>query len=67
MWKGRATDNAICERLWRSLKTEEVYLRDYSEVIEAEEGIYTYMHFYNTARPHQSLHYKTPQSVFEQA
>ena len=62
---GRATDNAICERLWRSLKTEEVYLHDYRDVLDAEEGIGRYFSFYNERRPHQSLAYKTPSSVYQ--
>jgi len=62
--RGRATDNVFTERLWRSVKYEEVYLNDYSTVSEAKEGIGNYMDFYNQERPHQSLDYKTPAEVY---
>jgi putative transposase len=62
--KGRAIDNIFTERLWRSLKYEEVYIRDYQNVREAREGISKYMNFYNHERPHQSLGYKTPAEVY---
>ncbi len=62
--RGRATDNVFTERLWRSVKYEEVYLNDYVTVSEAKEGIGNYMHFYNQERPHQSLGYKTPAEVY---
>lgn len=61
--KGRALDNIFVERLWRSLKYEEVYLKEYKTVLEARESISQYFHFYNNKRLHQSLGYKTPQSV----
>lgn len=61
--KGRALDNIFVERLWRSLKYEEVYLKEYKTVLEARESISQYFHFYNNKRPHQSLGYKTPQLV----
>lgn len=61
--KGRALDNIFIERLWRSLKYEEVYLKDYASVGEARKGIGEYFAFYNTRRPHQSLAYKTPYEV----
>ena len=51
--RGRAIDNVFTERLWRSVKCEEVYLNDYAAVSEAKEGIGNYMHFYNQERPHQ--------------
>lgn len=62
--RGRAMDNIFIERLWRSVKYEEVYLKDYANVPEAINGIDRYFHFYNTQRPHQSLGYKTPEQVF---
>ena len=60
----RAMDNAFTERLWRSLKYEEVYINDYETVGEAKKGISSYMSFYNWERPHQSLDYKTPAEVY---
>lgn len=62
--RGRALDNVFVERLWRSLKYEEVYLKDYESVIEAVEGIRRYFKFYNEERLHQSLGYKTPAEVY---
>ena len=62
--RGRAMDNIFVERLWRSVKYEEVYLKDYANVPEAINGIDRYFKFYNTQRPHQSLGYKTPERVF---
>ena len=62
--KGRVMDNVFTERLWRSVKYEEVYLNDYATVSEAKEGISRYMNFYNQERPHQSLDYKTPAEVY---
>ena len=62
--RGRATDNVFNERLWRSVKYEEVYLNDYATVSEAKEGIGNYMDFYNQERPHQSLDYKTPAEAY---
>ena len=64
--KGRCLDNVFVERLWRSLKYEEVYLRAYENVSEAEMGIGSYIRFYNDQRPHQSLGYRTPGEVFDQ-
>jgi len=61
--KGRALDNIFIERLWRSLKYEEVYLRDYTTVRDATESINQYFNFYNNERYHQSLGYKTPNAV----
>jgi hypothetical protein len=55
--------NIFTERLWRSVKYEEVYLRDYEGVDEARSGLGEYFRFYNTARPHQSLGYRTPAEV----
>ena len=53
--RGRALDNVFTERLWRSLKYEEVYLHEYSSPKEAREGVGRYLAFYNQDRPHQSL------------
>jgi len=62
--RGRAMDNIFTERLWRSIKYEEVYLHDYQTVREAREGISKYLAFYNQERPHQSLDYRTPAEVY---
>ena len=61
--KGRVFDNIFIERLWRSVKYEEVYLKDYKTVREAESGIRKYLEFYNNERLHQSLEYKTPATL----
>ena len=58
--KGRCLDNIFCERLWRSLKYEEVYLKAYKSVAEAKVGIGAWFSFYNDERPHQALDYLTP-------
>ena len=62
--KGRYTDNIFVERLWRTVKYEEVYLKAYSDGREAKDGLEAYFHFYNTQRPHQALGYRTPAEVF---
>jgi putative transposase len=62
--KGRALDNVFIERLWRSLKYEEVYLKDYETVREASSSIRKYFNFFNYERPHQSLEYKTPSLLY---
>ncbi len=62
--RGRAYDNIFIERFWRSLKYEDIYLKDYSYPREARQGISNYMDFYNNERPHQSLGYKTPSEVY---
>ena len=56
-------DNIFIERLWRSLKHEEVYLKDYESVAEARAGIERYFRFYNHERLHQSLDYRTPAAL----
>ena len=63
--RGRALDNIFIERLWRSVKYEDVYLHDYATVTEAILGLKKYFWFYNTERQHQSLDYQTPQEVYE--
>lgn len=62
--KGRALDNVFTERLWRSVKYEEVYLNDYDRPRDARQGIARYLRFYNHDRPHQSLDYRTPAEVY---
>ncbi len=64
--RGRAFDNIFVERLWRSVKYEEVYLKDYRNVTEARQGLRGYFEFYNRERLHQSLGYKTPESIYRQ-
>jgi putative transposase len=64
--KGRYTDNIFVERLWRSIKYEEVYLKAYLNGTEARSGIGAYLDFYNQERPHQTLDYRTPGEVFAQ-
>jgi putative transposase len=61
--RGRALDNIFVERLWRSVKYEDIYLRDYQTVREVRSGLEAYFRYYNTERPHQSLDYKTPYEV----
>ena len=58
--KGRAFDNIFVERLWRSIKYEEVYIKRYENGKEAKKGLTNYIMFYNKKRPHQSLNYATP-------
>lgn len=62
--RGRAMDNIFTERLWRSVKYEEVYLKSYETVWEAKAGIGRYLNFYNNRRRHQSLGYKTPAEIY---
>jgi len=62
--KGRYADNIFIERLWRTVKYEEVYLKAYLGGREAKTGLDEYFRFYNTQRPHQALGYRTPAEVF---
>jgi putative transposase len=62
--RGRALDNVFTERLWRSLKYEEVYLNEYASPREAQAGIARYFRFYNAERPHQSLAYRAPAELY---
>ena len=62
--RGRALDNVFVERLWRSVKYEEVYLREYNTVQEARHGLGRYFGFYNNERLHQALGYRTPAAVY---
>ena len=64
--RGRCFDNIFIERLWRSLKYEEVYLKDYETVTEARAGIARWFQFYNHQRPHQSLNYRTPAASYRE-
>jgi putative transposase len=61
--RGRALDNVFVERLWRTVKYEDIYIRDYGSVPELETGLNAYFHFYNHERLHQSLDYRTPAEV----
>jgi putative transposase len=65
--KGRFLDNIFIERLWRSLKYEEVFIKAYGSAREARLGIGRWLAFYNDDRPHQALDYRTPRAVFEDA
>ena len=58
--RGRALDNVFCERLWRSVKYENIYLQQYDSVRQLQAGLSDYFDFYNHERPHQSLNYRTP-------
>ena len=62
--KGRCLDNVLVERLWRSVKYEEVYLMRHETVPELEAGLHRYFAYYNDGRPHQSLGYRTPLEVY---
>jgi putative transposase len=64
--RGRALDNVFIERLWRSVKYEEVYLKDYVDGWEAEASLARYFDFYRHRRPHQALDYRTPAAVYSQ-
>ena len=63
--KGRCLDNIFVERLWRSLKYEEIYLHAYESLTEARGGIGRYFRFYNDARPHTALGYQTPAAFYD--
>jgi len=62
--KGRALDNIFTERLWRTVKYEEVYLKEYASPREARSGLSAYLDFYNHRRLHQALDYQTPASIY---
>ena len=62
--RGRALDNIFVERLWRSVKYEEVYIKDYQSVPDAVRNLQTYFTFYNYERLHQALDYQTPAQVY---
>jgi putative transposase len=61
--KGRAYDNIFVERLWRTVKYEEVYLKSYNSVTEAIQNLDLYFQFYNQERLHQSLNYHPPAMI----
>ena len=65
--KGRYQDNIFVERLWRTVKYEEVYLKAYAYATEARRELGAYFRFYNDQRPHQALGYRTPAEVFHEA
>jgi putative transposase len=62
--RGRALDNVFVERLWRTVKYEDVYLKDYSDPPDAVRNLGPYFRFYNRQRPHQALNYQTPEAVY---
>jgi putative transposase len=62
--RGRALDNVFVERLWRSVKYEEIFLNDYTNGLDAYKGLGRYFRFYNDERPHQALGYQTPRRVY---
>jgi putative transposase len=64
--RGRCMDNIFTERLWRTVKYEDVYLKGYATMDEVRKGLDAYFRFYNTKRPHQSLDYRTPDELYYQ-
>jgi putative transposase len=62
--KGRAIDNVFVERLWRSVKYEDIYLKEYSDGADLYRGLDDYFKFYNFERPHESLGYQPPAEVY---
>jgi len=62
--RGRALDNVFVERLWRTVKYEDVYIKDYIDPPDAVQNLATYFRFYNGQRPHQALNYQTPEAVY---
>ena len=64
--RGRCFDNIFTERLWRTVKYENVYLSEYADITEAQQGISEYFTFYNEKRRHQSLDYQTPAHIYFQ-
>ncbi len=65
--KGRAMDNIMVERLWRTVKYEDIYIKDYETVEDLKKGLRSYFWFYNNERPHQSLGNRTPAEAYFQA
>lgn len=64
--RGRCMDNIFTERLWRTIKYENIYLRSYRSIDEARSGIGDYLNFYNNKRIHSSLNYETPALIYHQ-
>jgi transposase InsO family protein len=62
--RGRVFDNIFVERLWRTVKYEDVYLHHYDRMTQGRAGLVRYFRFYNTERPHQSLGWRTPHDVY---
>ncbi len=62
--KGRAIDNIFVERIWKSVKYEDIYLKSYQNGTELQNGLEKYFDFYNQERLHQSLSYQTPDKVY---
>lgn len=65
--RGRCMDNIFTERLWRTIKYEDVYLKEYRTFAEAQTGISAYIHWYNEERRHSALEYRTPRAVYQGA
>ena len=65
--RGRVFDNIFVERLWRTVKYEDIYLKGYETIAQAEQGLTHYFQFYNQERYHQALKYQTPRSVYRNA
>jgi len=65
--RGRCFDNIFIERLWRSVKYEDIYLNDYRTVTELRAGLKRYFDLYNRFRRHQALDYETPDTVYRAA
>jgi len=61
--RGRALDNVFVERLWRSVKYENIYIHEYDSVLDLYQGLEQYFRFYNQERPHQGLNYAIPAEV----
>jgi putative transposase len=64
--RGRVFDNIFVERLWRSMKDEDVYIKEYRSVQEAINSLRSYFEFYNRERLHHALNYQTPETVYRQ-
>jgi putative transposase len=64
--RGLCHNNIFIERLWRSVKYEDVYAKRYASVLELETGLREYFRYYNEERPHQGLSYRTPKEVYEE-
>jgi putative transposase len=65
--RGRALDNVFIERLWRTVKYEDVYLHDYPTARDLAQGLTRFFHFYDCERPHSALDYRTPAEVYHGA